>query len=117
MINVFLPGANELYKSNSMLAAIIFHDMNGKPVIFPLLYPLHSEVVVYWFYSVRPSLRPSTRPPIFRVRSLTPTVLVQILFQYAQIFIYFFLINSFWYISLKFEKPCNDFKLLLCIHI
>ena len=42
----------------------------------PSIYPLHNEVVggwgwVYWFHSVRPSVRPTSR-----VRSIAPTVLI-----------------------------------------
>ena len=48
---------------------------NEKPL---LLYPPHNEVVgvgVYWFHSVRPSVRPASR-----VRSVAPTVLVDFIF-------------------------------------
>ena len=45
------------------------------------LYPPHNEVVgwgggVYWFHSVRPSVRPSRVRPASRVRSVASTVLV-----------------------------------------
>ena len=48
-------------------------------VLGHLLYLPHNKVVggVYWFHSVRPSVRPSHVRPASHVRSIAPTILVE----------------------------------------